>query len=190
MKVKDVECDFDTCPLREFATNRLGCGTPDAGGCPLPWCSDEELEMELEDFIKILRDRESAETDRMHKEYLRKEAKKRKAELVKLAWLNIKVVSAQSDANVVKYKLQKYESLATWHGALQDVHSMFNQAGMDYSGDGISETRRGKLLKMVDEEIEKLRKEHKSLMKKVSEIHRSVARELIKKEGLEHGEKV
>ena len=106
MKIKDVEVsNYKDCPLRDLC-NTIHCGSPDT--CLFCSMSDEELEMEVDDYIE----KQEARIERHEKMLDELDAKKRhKAEAARKAAATRRAVSMDRTVIIKKRKCKELERL-------------------------------------------------------------------------------
>lgn len=106
MKIKDVEVsNYKDCPLRDLC-NTIHCGSPDT--CLFCSMSDEELEMEVDDYIE----KQEARIARHKKMLDELDAKKRhKAEAARKAVATRRAVSMDRTVIIKKRKCKELERL-------------------------------------------------------------------------------
>ena len=106
MKIKDVEVsNYEDCPLRDLC-NTIHCGSPDT--CLFCSMSDEELEMEVDDYIEM----QEARIDRHEKMLDELYAKKRhKAEAARKAAATRHAVSMDRTVIIKKSRCKELEKL-------------------------------------------------------------------------------
>lgn len=176
MKMKDYECPGnETCPFRKSSPWAYSCGPE---GCPLANLDDNDLEMEVDDFLKEWDDRNDAYAEQVSKNYERDRRRERRSQLMEDAWDDPLVRKAK--ARVESYKAQmNLLALAVstvFAGTYTD--RMFEYIDADQHRDNIKHVDAG------DEKLKDMRIRLKELTKEMNDEHVLAFNRLVEREGI------
>ena len=159
MKIKDVEVsNYKDCPLRDLC-NTVHCGSPDT--CLFCSMSDEELEMEVDDYIE----KQEARIERHERMMDRIEAERRhKSEVAKKAAATRHAVSMDRTVIIKKSRCKELEKLINSKLKIQSFVGAVN-----FANKLMYNTPENPSVKTIQIEIDSLEGQYKKLVQELKE---------------------
>lgn len=159
MKVKDVEVsNYKDCPLRDLC-NTVHCGSPDT--CLFCSMSDEELEMEVDDYIE----KQEARIERHEKMLDELDAKKRhKAEASRKAAATRRAVSMDRTVIIKKSRCKELEKLINSKLKIQSF-----VGAVSFANKLMYNTPENHAVDALQLEIDSLKEQYKKLVQELKE---------------------
>ncbi len=158
MKMKDWECNHDkTCPFRASSPYAYTCGPE---GCPLANLSDEEAEMEFDDFLKEWERHNDAYAEQVSRNYEHDRRIERRGQLWEDVWEDPRVEKARDKVESLEAQMNLLALAMCTMSAGTHVDKMFGYIDEDKHNANLKRVAAGEeALKNMNVRLEELTKE-------------------------------